>query len=81
MLFEIYRTSDRGLFEQPKPCKNAIKRTYRVKPWDFLDTMEEGVDWLIEINTLDELLDLRKEVGEELIIGDGTIEIYDTRRE
>lgn len=50
-----------------KPCKNAVlkKDEYGIKAW-----------W-IEINSLEELLELRKEVNEELIIGlNGVITIY-----
>ena len=41
----------------------------------------EKVRWEVEINTLEELLDLLKEAGYELIISDGYIEIYDDYRE
>lgn len=38
-------------------------------------------DIFIEINTIDELLELRKLVGKELIINENEIEIYDGYRE
>lgn len=50
-----------------KPCKNAV-----------LEKDEHGIKaWTVEINSLEELLELRKEVNEELIIGlNGVITIY-----
>lgn len=54
--------------EENKPCKNA-----------FLKVYENGnKEWVVEINTLEELIALRKEVNEELVIGlNDTITIYD----
>ena len=54
--------------EENKPCKNAVLKTYG-----------NGVEeWTVEINTLEDLLALRKEVNEELVIGlNDTITIYD----
>lgn len=54
--------------EENKPCKNAV-----------LDAYGNGVKgWTVEINTLKDLLDLRKEINEELVIGlNDTITIYD----
>lgn len=76
MIFRIVRTSDYLHTDQPKPCKNA-KKIVEIDPvWH-----RELVRWEVEINTLKELLDLQKEVGEELIISDGYIEIYDDYRE
>lgn len=37
--------------------------------------------WFIEINTLEELVGLQKQLGIELILKDGEIEIYDDYRE
>ena len=76
MLFKITKASyftnelafEERFKEENKPCKNAILKTY-----------ENGVkEWIIEVNTLEDLLALRKEVNEELIIGlNDTITIYD----
>jgi len=47
-----------------KPCKSAYNR---------------GLYWFVEINTLEELLALQKEVNEQIILrGDNSILIYDT---
>lgn len=53
--------------EESKPCKNAV-----------LEKDEAGVKaWVVEIDTMEDLLALRKEVNEELIIGlNGVITIY-----
>lgn len=76
MIFRIRKTSSYSHIDQPKPCKNA-KKIVEIDPvWHC-----ETVRWDVEINTLEELLDLQKEVGEELIISDGHIEIYDDYRE
>ena len=58
------------------------------------DDNNEWIEWIIEINTLEELLELQKEVGHEIIIGssynqnsnsiedsDWGIEIYNGYRE
>ena len=76
MIFRITKTSSYLHIDQPKPCKNA-KKIVEIDPlWGC-----EIIRWEVEINTLEELLDLLKEVGEELIISDGYIEIYDAYRE
>lgn len=76
MIFRITRTSDYWYTDQPKPCKNAKKIVEMDPVWHC-----ENVHWDVEINTLEELLDLLKEEGHELIISDGYIEIYDDYRE
>lgn len=76
MTFRIFKTSDYLHTDQSKPCKNAKK----IVEMDSLSRYEI-IRWEVEINTLEELLDLQKEVGEELIISDGYIEIYDDYRE
>lgn len=81
MIFRINRTSDYLHKEPPKPCKNAVKVTEGIRPWRFSNELQEVVHYEIEINTLEELINLYKEVGEELIITDETIEIYDGYRE
>ena len=71
MNFEIYKTSSLGL-EEKSPCKRA----YRV-----------GECYFVNIETLDDLLKLMKEVNEQLILTykptDNlySIEIYDDYRE
>ena len=76
MIFRISKTSDYLHTDRPKPCKNAKKIVEMDSLWRY-----EIICWEVEINTLEELLDLQKEVGEELIISDGYIEIYDEYRE
>lgn len=69
MIYDIYRTSD--WFRKNKPCEKA----------EF-----QGIDeyannkYTIEINTLEDLQELIKEVG-DIIIGESEIEIYDDYRE
>lgn len=76
MIFRISKTSSYLHIDQPKPCKNAKKIVKMDSLWGC-----EIIRWGVEINTLEELLDLQKEVGEKLIISDGYIEIYDACRE
>lgn len=69
MIYDIYRTSD--WFRKNKPCEKA----------EF-----QGIDeyannkYTIEINTLEDLQELIKEV-DCIIIDESTIEIYDDFRE
>lgn len=54
--------------KESKPCRNAVleKDDYGIK------------SWTVEIDSLEDLMILRKEVNEELIIGlNGAITIYD----
>lgn len=76
MIFRITKTSSYLHTDQPKPCKNA-KKIVEIDPVGHF----KNVRWDVEINTLEELLDLLKEAGHELIISDGYIEIYDDYRE
>lgn len=82
MKFRIRRTSD--FFERKQPCEGA----------EFLKVSEiddEKWFWVIEINTLEELINLRDNVGNDLILrwpyekelgGEmREIEIYDDYRE
>lgn len=78
MTFRITKTSNHLHTDQPKPCKNAKKIVEMDSLWRYEIIRWE---WEVEINTLEELLDLQKEVGEELIISDEYIEIYDAYRE
>lgn len=68
MLFKITKASyftnewafDERFKEENKPCKNAFIKVYSNK---------NEREWVVEINTLEELLALRNEVNEELIFG------------
>lgn len=73
MLFRVYRTSCFGGSEG-KPCENAI--------------FNREEDWVVEINSLEELLKLIEEQDEDIIIKTKrsgypfqSIEIYDDYRE
>ena len=82
MIFNIYRTSN-IIFSENKPPHNKA----------FIKEFEgHGKDWFIELNTLEDLLNLKEEVGEPIIINDDfwkdnnigvkhSIEIYDTYKE
>jgi hypothetical protein len=70
MKFQVVRTSR----NQEKPCENAV-----------LEKTQYGECWFIEINTINELMDLKKECGELILTTEyddmETIEIYDDLRE
>jgi hypothetical protein len=70
MRFKICRTS---LKTDEAPCKRTTFEYAKLNPKFRI--------WFIEINTLEELMNLQKEVNSNLIINDGTIEIYDDYRE
>lgn len=81
MNFIITRSSD--IFGEKPPCENAKLLNPDAKPW-------EDKAYGITINSLEELIKLKKEVGNSIIIGtylgesdfaDTEIEIYDTYRE
>ena len=55
-----------SFLDNPQPCPTAYK---------------EGENWYIKIDTLEELLDFRREIDEELVFNLNTIEIYDDYRE
>ena len=57
MIFRIYRTRDSWCTIQEQPCKNAFCKDYG-----------NYNKWFIEINTLEDLKKLEKEVDNELII-------------
>jgi hypothetical protein len=77
MLFRVYRTSGWGS-EEAKPCENAV-----------FDNDEQ--EWIIEINSLEELLKLAQELDKQIIITPKKyknignelpfLEIYDAWRE
>ncbi len=66
MKFEITRTSIPFFSKEKQPVEGAV--------W-------EDDTWFIEIATLEDLLSLSDAVGSELVIGIGSIEIYDDYRE
>ena len=90
MIFNIYRTSNVIFSENKPPCDSENK-----PPCDkaFIKEFEgQGKDWFIELNTLEDLLNLKEEVDEPVIINDFwknnnidgvkySIEIYDDYRE
>lgn len=72
MLFKITKASyytnewsfNERLKDVNKPCKNAV--------------LNDAKEWVVEINTLEDLLAIRNEVSEELVIGlNDTITVYD----
>ena len=100
MIFEVMRTTDWCFNEHSKPCKNARIHTYKkeIEERIYSDKREEIIKqirlkeyktWVVDINTLEELLALMDEVRVEIVIGrpnkvtntDGYIEIYDSFRE
>lgn len=74
MKFDIYRTS--SCLGSEKPCEGAVKDEARSN--NYFTT------YTIEINSLEELIALKEEVG-DIIIADNddnqVIEIYDDYRE
>ena len=75
MLFKITKASyftnewsfSERFKEENKPCKDAVLNTYN----------NGEKEWTVEINTLEDLLAIRKEVNEELVIGlNDTITVY-----
>ena len=100
MIFEVMRTTDWCFNEHSKPCKNARIHTYKkeIEERIYSGKREEIIEqtrlkeyktWVVDINTLEELLALMDEVRVEIVIGrpnkvtntDGYIEIYDGFRE
>lgn len=100
MIFEVMRTTDWCFNEHSKPCKNARIHTYKkeIEERIYSGKREEIIEqirlkeyktWVVEINSLEELLSLMDEVRVEIVIGrsnkitniDGYIEIYDGFRE
>lgn len=69
MKYDIHRTSD--WFRESKPCEKA----------ELQESDEYGYSkYTIEINTLEDLQELIKEV-DDIIINESRIEIYDDYRE
>lgn len=82
MVFNICRTKDFVFSENNPPCNKAFIKEFE----------GHGKDWFIELNTLEDLLNFKEEIGEPIIIDDDlwkdnnigvkySIEIYDTYRE
>lgn len=79
-----YRSTDNL---ENKPCKNAclkkkLVEVHRLIPDEndkamIMVTTKEEFYWTIDIETVEELFDLIKEVGHDLIIGEDGITIYD----
>ena len=76
MLFKIIKASyfmnewafEERFKEENKPCKNAFRKVYE----------NNRQEWVVEINSLEDLLAIRNEVNEELVIGlNDTITVYD----
>ena len=99
MIFEVMRTTHWRFNENSKPCKNARIHTYEKEVIERIYSGKLGIveqmrfkeykTWIVDINTLEELLALMDEVRVEIVIGrsnkvtntDGYIEIYDGFRE
>lgn len=96
MLFEIQKSSDYKFNENNIPCKNAKATTVEYeakvcildengkKMWQC--TPSQKYIWTVEINSLEDLMKLKEEVKNDLIILDAenglpVIEIYDSYRE
>lgn len=84
MKFEIYSTDDylSGPREGPKPYAKASLEDYPTDNWPTLRR------WFVEINTIEDLMEIRKETKHELVIGDSiwcdplpSIEVYNDYRE
>lgn len=89
MIFGIERVSQRFFREDVAPCDKAfIKEFERYMGTDKI----RDKDWFIELNTLEDLLDFKEEIGKDVAISNyffrynsidvkHSIEIYDTYRE
>lgn len=79
MKFIIDRTSSFYEEEIKKPCKNCVQEEITYK-----SGIKEKL-WVIEVNSLEELMKLLRDVDEKIIIyeceGNNYIEIYDDYRE
>jgi hypothetical protein len=75
---QCYSLNREGLFEKSdKPCEKAYWKEACLKleghPLKKDSEYKEG--WLIDINTIDDVVNLQKEVG-NIIVSDAYIEIY-----
>lgn len=71
MKFLIYKASDTSFDGYKKPCEKAKERT--ILPNDF----RSYIKYEIEVNTIQDLLDVIKETGSELILSEERVIIYD----
>lgn len=92
MIFNIYRTNNFIFFEDNPPCNKAFVKEFKRPVLGDKYKMVQNKDWFIELNTLEDLLNFKEEVGEPIIINDDfgednnigvkySIEIYDNYRE
>lgn len=92
MIFNIYRTSNIIFSENKPPCDKAFIKEFERPDLGNKYAIVQSKDWFIELNTLEDLLNLREEVDTGIIINDDfwknnnigvkhSIEIYDTYRE
>ena len=97
MRFKIYRTGEEYNSNAPSPCKNAIKVDIELEEVRYRTDENEkrklikyltgktitSSHWEIELNTLEDFINLQKEVENPLIFfgEDDSIEIYDDYRE
>ena len=78
MKIKIRRTS---VWDDEKPCQEAYKEKY------VSDNGNKYIGWFIDINSLDELLELKEKYGDIIITNNILnqdrleLEIYDTLRE
>lgn len=92
MIFHIYRTNDFIFSKNNPPCDKAFIKEFERHEWGNKYKMVQTKAWFIELNTLEDLLNFKEEVGEDIIISDDfykdnnigvkySIEIYDNYRE
>ena len=92
MIFNICRTKDFVFSENNPPCNKAFIKEFERPGWGNKYKIVQSKGWFIELNTLEDLLNLKEEVGEPIIIDDDpwkdnnvgveySIEIYDNYRE
>lgn len=75
--YRIYRTSygyHPDQYETEPPCHNCYLAEFKANPYS-------GTAWYIEIESLEELEKLQKELKNPVILSSNTIEIYDSYRE
>ena len=78
-MFKIRRASDYG--DENKPSENAEQRPVEYPNYDggmnLIGTRTE-LQWFIRIDTLEELIALSKETGQDLVFDEDSIIIYDS---
>lgn len=91
MIFKIYKTTDREFNKDQRPCEKAMpgQEDYTRIEWIADETgnpirqiipCKKDI-WIVDIETLEDLLALQKEINEEIILCENVIEIYDGYRE